>query len=210
MNLGLSLTLANTRARRVAPAPSFVAVSTGSTSGGIDLIVTTPPAVRPGDVLMAVVQASGTDTFVAPQGWTLVSAGPSSVMFQRIHGGAAQVTFQTLVSSAKAAVVMAWRDVSLGRGGLWNESAVTAPTPPAILVPAAESFNVVTVGATAAGVGYNMPQGWTKRAEISTHRSIAVFVRDARVSAGNLAGTPVSRTSASGLGRAMQASLTPR
>lgn len=212
MNFGLTLSLAGRRGgfgtREILP-PQFVAAATANSASSTDLTVSAPEGAAIGDQLVAVVQATGMDTFLTPPGWTQATAPLSAAVYHRIHDGRASYDFSTDAAGAKAVIVLAYRSVSFGTCGAWNAGAIGSPTPETITVAANDSFNFAVAGSNTADVEYTMPAGWTQRAVVTQNRSLVLFERDDVVASGSLAGVTLTRAGAAGVGRAMQFSLAP-
>lgn len=209
MNLGLTLSLAVGHGRRDLLPPQFVAAATANSASGTDLTVNAPAGAEIGDQLVAVVQATGTDTFITPSGWTLANTAISAAVYHRTHDGSASYDFSTAASGAKGAVMLAYRNVTFGVCAAWNAGVAASPTPGTITVPVDNSINFALAGSNIAGVGYTMPAGWTQRAVVTQNRSLALFERDDAVASGSLAGVTLTRVGASGSARAIQFTLSP-
>lgn len=211
MNLGLGLALETQHQGRsvTATEPTYIAALSGNAATGTTLTIDIPANIMSGDMLVAFVQAAGTDTLLLPAGWIQAAGGVSQSLFRRFHDGSASYTFATEGSSAKAAIILAYRSVSFGTSGVWNAEASTSPTPETIIVPADDSFIIAAVGNTAAGAIYTTPAEWALRAQVTVSRSIAVFERLTRADAGMLAGETVQRESGVGKSRAAQCALHP-
>jgi hypothetical protein len=191
---------------RTRPPITFVASSTGESSGNEDfatVTVSTPTGVIAGDLMIAVMTGgSDSQTWTGGSGWTEIAdqaASPNLRIAYRIaSGGGGGHTFTISDGVNKAATIVAYRNATYAQIGSFSTVATSgaAATAPAINVASENSLLLACFG-TNNGSAFTTPSGMSSVVVFNSSVNPAVGVFSQQVGSGST-GSKSSDPSGSG------------